>query len=70
MMSDDKNIQAHSSHHAFYVISVRQTEGLLPASFRFGLATDTLACSGLAPPSYRPCRAHMQKAAATEFPLR
>ncbi len=36
-------MQAHPSHHALYVISVRQTEGLPPASFRFGLTTDTLA---------------------------
>ena len=29
--------------NALYAISVRQTEGLPPASFRFRLATDTLA---------------------------
>jgi hypothetical protein len=29
--------------YAFYAIPVRQTEGLPPASFRFRLATDTLA---------------------------
>ncbi len=68
-------MQARPSHHAFYVVSVRQTEGLLPASFRFTplpLANSSYcqACSGLAPPSYRPYRAHMQKAAASEFPLR
>lgn len=36
-------MQAHPSYHALYVISVRQTEGLPPASFRFHLAVDTLA---------------------------
>ncbi|NSW92488.1 MAG: hypothetical protein HPY74_17835 [Firmicutes bacterium] len=53
------------------VISVRQTRGLPPASFRFGLMTDTLALgyvlaatrphSGLAPVRLRPCRAHHNK---------
>ena len=36
-------LQARPSYHALYVISVRQTEGLPPASFRFHLAMDTLA---------------------------
>lgn len=34
---------ARPSPHALYVISVRQTEGLPPASFRFRLTADTLA---------------------------
>ena len=56
---------------AFYVISVRQTRDLPPASFRFHLTMDTLALgyalgtinprSGLPPIRLHPCRAHAQK---------
>ena len=55
-----------------YVISVRQTGSLPPASFRFLVAEDTLALSyvlgtinphqGLSPIRLRPCRAHHKKA--------
>jgi hypothetical protein len=54
-----------------YVISVRQTGSLPPASFRFRLAADTLALgyvlgtiylhSGLSPVRLRPCWAHTKK---------
>ena len=56
---------------ALYVISVRQTRDLPPASFRFHLTVDTLALSyvlgtinphsGLSPVRLRPCRAHHKK---------
>src|SRR5699024_9061587 len=57
-----------SSHVASYMVSVRQTRGLLWASFRFHIAMDTLAFSymltatwshsGLAPVRVRPCWAN------------
>lgn len=53
-----------------YAVSVRQVSGLPRASFRFRLATDTLASgcelgttscsSGLSPYRNRPCRAHSE----------
>ena len=56
---------------ASYVVSVRQTSVLLTASFRFGLATDTLAVQLALPlagyaldfkqPVSTPCRAHKRK---------
>ena len=60
-------------HSRLYVIPVRRASGLLSASFRFRLATDTLAES-LAVPSTgpagvfhslvnAPCRAHQKKTA-------
>ena len=62
---------------ASYVISVRQTRVLPPASFRFHLAVDTLALSyalgtinlrsGLSPVRLRPCRAHDKKRPCMSF---
>ena len=62
---------------ASYVISVRQTRVLPPASFRFHLAVDTLALSyalgtinlrsGLSPVRLRPCRAHDKKRPCISF---
>ena len=62
---------ALSTAAALYAISVRPAKGLLTASFRFCLTTDTLAvqlctshhraCSGLSPIRFRPCRALFHK---------
>ncbi|MBP3888601.1 MAG: hypothetical protein J6F30_13320, partial [Cellulosilyticum sp.] len=61
---------------ASYVISVRQTRALSPASFRFHLTMDTLALnyvlgtinphSGLSPVRLRPCWAHAKNRLATQ----
>ena len=62
-------MQPHPQPYALYEVSVRQARCLPPASFRFHLATDTLAIgyvipairvhSGLAPFRHCSCRAYI-----------
>uniref|UniRef100_UPI001965FDF7 hypothetical protein n=1 Tax=Enterococcus avium TaxID=33945 RepID=UPI001965FDF7 len=55
---------------ALYLVSVRQFRSLRPTSFSHSLTIAALsfanssycqACSGLSPPSFHSCRAHIQK---------
>ncbi|MDY6443338.1 hypothetical protein SSU93_20590, partial [Enterococcus avium] len=56
---------------ALYLVSVRQFRSLRPTSFSHSLTIAALsfanssycqACSGLSPPSFHSCRAHIEKA--------
>jgi len=69
-------LQPYPAYVRLYVVSIRQTGSLPPASFRFHLTVDTLALgyvlgtinphSGLSPIRLRPCWAHNK----TSIPIR
>lgn len=71
-------VPAHTGCTTSHGVRVPQVLALLPASFRFRLATATLtlgsgwcclARTGLTPPSQRPCQGHKERERSCQTPL-